>query len=317
MDQKVIFKYKVDTEQELIESNAFITQKISKFHLDYGNSPIVVKYLTPYEEEVSIKAIQDKKTKLREEDVNYHLSSLGYRNSRSVEEMHNSIGVWGCSYTFGVGVPYADTYSSILESRLNTPVHNFGIPGAGIQKITRSFLVNNNYFKFKTAFFVMPSLYRFEYLSFNDYNTEKEVPSDNVSTSDLIPNWTPKHNKTLAKKSRMFYELHDEAFFVMEFNKNLELIRQNAELNNTKVHFATWCDQVYKFLSKYNIPGVELVQFVENNENMIHGSVQDFARDGFHPGIRSHQATANILYGIHKGIRPNKSPENRENLKFI
>ncbi len=317
MDQKVIFKYRVDTKQKLIESNAFITEKISQFHLNYINFPTTVKYLTSYEEEASTKAIKDKKTKLRDEDVNYHISPLGYRNSRTVEEMHNSVGVWGCSYTFGVGVPYADIYSNILENKLNTPVHNFGIPGAGIQKITRSFLVNNNYFKFKTAFFVMPSLYRFEYLSFNDYNTEKEVPSDNVSTYDLIPNWTPKHNKTLAKKSRMFYELHDEAFFIMEFNKNLELIRQNAELNGTKVYFTTWCNRAYKFLLKYSMPEIELVQFIENNENMISGSVQDFARDGFHPGLRSHQATADILYDLSKGIKPSKSFENKKNLKFI
>lgn len=317
MDQKVIFKYKVDTTQELVESNAFITEKISKFHLDYAKFPITVKYLTPYEEEASVKAILDKKTRLKEDDVDYHLSILGYRNPRPVGEMDNSVGVWGCSYTFGVGVPYTDTYSSILESRLNTPVHNFGIPGAGIQKITRSFLVNNNYFKFRTAFFVMPSLYRFEYLSFNDYDTEKEIPSDDVSTFDLIPNWAPKHNKALAKKSRMFYELHDEAFFIMEFNKNLELIRQNAELNRTKVYFATWCDRVHDLLSKYDIPEFELVQFLENNENILGDSVNDFARDGFHPGVRSHRATADTLYNLYKGIKPEIKIEVNKNLKFI
>jgi hypothetical protein len=83
------------------------------------------------------------------------------------------------------------------------------------------------------------------------------------------------------------------------------------------VYFATWCDQVHKFLLKYSIPGIELIQFVENNENMINGSVQDFARDGFHPGVRSHRATANALYGFYKGVRSNKNTQSSKNLKLI
>lgn len=317
MDQKVVFKFRVSTLEELIESNAFITEKTSMSHRDCKNFPITLKYLTPYEQEVSIKAIQDKKTNFKEDDVEYYINALGYRNNRTAEYMHDSVGVWGCSYTLGVGVPYTDIYSSILESKLNTPVHNFGIPGAGIQKITRSFIVNNNYFKFRTAFFVIPSLYRVEYLSFNDYSTKEEVPSDNVTTFDLIPNWTPKHNKVLAKKSRMIYEIQDEAFFIMELSKNLELIRQNAEINRTKLYLATWCNQVHKYLLKYDLPRVELVQFVENNENFLGNSVNDFARDGYHPGVRSHQATADTLYNMYKGIKPETKIEVNKKLKFI
>jgi hypothetical protein len=323
MDQKEIFKFRVDTAGELIESNAFLTEKISIDHakglIKYSKSfPVTMKYLSPYEEEQSVKAIKDKKTNFKEDDVEYSISALGYRNSRPVEEIYNSVGVWGCSYTFGVGVPYADIYSNILESKLNTPVHNFGIPGAGIQKVTRSFIVNNNYFKFKTAFFVMPSLYRFEHLSFNNYSTKEEVPSDAISTFDLIPNWVPKHNKPLAKRTQILYELHDDAFFIMELSKNLELIKQSAELNGTKVYFATWCHKTHEFLLKYDISKAELVQFIESSEDMMHDSVQDFARDGMHPGIRSHQATANALYGLYyKGIRPSRSIENKQNLKLI
>jgi len=321
MDQKVIFKFRVNTPEELIESNNFITEKVSINHSKLvepiKSFPVTMRYLNPFEEELSIKAIKDKKTNFKEDDVEYSINALGYRNSRPVEEMHNSVGVWGCSYTLGVGVPYADIYSSILERKLNTPVHNFGLPGAGMQRITRSFIVNNNYFKFNTAFFVIPSLYRFEYLSFNNYSTEKEILSDAISTFDLIPNWAPKHNKALARKSRMFYEIHDEAFFIMELSKNLELIKQNAELNGTKVYLTTWCDQVDKFLLKYDMPGVELIQFIENNENFLNNSVYNFARDGYHPGLKSHQATANALYGLYKGIRPSKSIENKQNLKFI
>lgn len=318
MDQKLLFKFVPETLDEVIEINRYLTDKVSMSHRSLGDSPITLKYLTPFEEEVSLKAIQDKKTQLKEEDVDYYISSLGYREPEPTEKMYDSVGVWGCSYTFGVGVPYADIYSTVLAGKLKTPVYNFGIPGAGIQKIARSFVTNNSFFKFKTAFFVMPSMHRFEYLSLNNYDTPNELPSDQISTFDIIPNWAPKHNKALARKARMFYELYDDAFFLMEFKRNVELIKQNAQIHGTKVYFTTWCGVTYRLLLEYNVPDFSIVQFIENNENVIDGNIKDFARDGFHPGVRSHRDTADILYDLTQGItRPDQPYRPKENTNII
>lgn len=314
MNQKLVFKYRPESLTELEAINHFLTRKISLSHMDLPNCPTVLQYLHPYEKETSLKAIREGKTNLKESDVEYHINSLGYRGERTVEEMYNSTGVWGCSYTFGVGMPAKDTYANILADKIETPIHNFGIPGAGIQKITKSFIVNNNFFKFKTAFFVLPSMYRFEYLSLNSYDTPEEIPSDNISTFDLIPNWLPSHNKELARKAESFYELFDDAFFLAELIKNLELIKQNAEINGTKVYFATWCNTTYKLFVKYDIPEFKIVQFVENNQNLMGKPTNDFARDGFHPGLRSHIATAETLYDLYNppsntdsSLKPNPS----------
>ena len=312
MNQKLIFKYKAKSLSELVGMNHFLTRKTSMSHAEPANFPIALQYLNDYEREVSLEAIRKKKTNLKESDVEYRINSLGYRGERTVEEMYNSTGVWGCSYTFGVGVPTKDTYASILADKIETPIHNFGIPGAGIQKITKSFIVNNNFFKFKTAFFVLPSLYRFEYLSLNSYDTPEEVLSNKVSTFDLIHNWLPSHNKELARKGIMFYELFDDAFFLAELIKNLELIKQNAEINGTKVYFATWCNVTHSLFVKYNIPDFKIVQFIENNQELTGKPTNDFARDGFHPGLRSHKATAETLYGMY-----NLPIESNSSLKLI
>ena len=97
----------------------------------------------------------------------------------------------------------------------------------------------------------------------------------------------------------MFYELFDDAFFLAELIKNLELIKQNAEINGTKVYFATWCNATYKLFIKYDIPEFKIVQFVENNQELTGKPVNDFARDGFHPGLRSHIATAKTLHDLY------------------
>jgi len=303
MKQELIFKYRPKSLIELTEMNHLLTQKTSMNHNETKNFPMTLPYLHNYEEEISLKAIQNKTTKFKENDVEYYISSLGYRERKTIEEIPNLIGVWGCSYTFGVGVPDKDIFPIILEDKLKSSIYNFGIPGAGIQKISKSFIVNNNLFKFKTAFFVLPSLYRFEYISFNCYDTPKEVPIETVSSFDFIPNWFPKHNKELSRKSKMLYEIYDDASFMVELVRNLELIKQNAEINGTKLYFTTWCDTTYNLLVKYEICDIEIVKFIENMEFFIGQTVNDFARDGLHPGIRSHQETANVLHDLYKGIK--------------
>lgn len=312
MNQELIFKYRPDSLSELVEINRFVTRKASAAHMNPVDFPVTLQYLHPYEEEVSLKAIRNRKTNLAAKDVEYSMNSFGYRGECPVEEMHNSTGVWGCSYTFGVGVPTQDTYANLLADKIKTPIHNFGIPGAGIQKITRSFVTNNNFFKFKTAFFVLPSLYRFEYLSLNSYDTSEEIPSDSISTFDLIPNWMPSHNKELARKGEMFYELFDDAFFLTELIKNLELIKQNAEINGTEVYFATWCNSTSDLFTKYNILDLKIIQFIESNQELMGIPTNDFARDGFHPGLRSHKATAEILCDMYSG-----SSNSNKGLKLI
>jgi hypothetical protein len=303
MKQELIFKYRPESLIELTEMNHLLTQKISISHNKVKDFPMTLQYLHNYEEEISLKAIKNNKTKFKEDDVEYHISSFGYREKKTIEEMSNLIGVWGCSYTFGVGVPDKDIFPIILEDKLKSSIYNFGIPGAGIQKISKSFIVNNNLFKFKTAFFVLPSLYRFEYISFNCYDTPKEVPIETVSSFDFIPNWFPKHNKEVSRKSKMLYEIYDDASFMVELVRNLELIKQNAEINGTKLYFTTWCDTTYNLLVKYEICDIEIVKFIENMEFFIGQTVNDFARDGLHPGIRSHQETANVLHDLYKGIK--------------
>ena len=90
---------------------------------------------------------------------------------------------------------------------------------------------------------------------------------------------------------------------MVELVRNLELIKQNAEINGTKLYFTTWCDTTYNLLVKYEICDIEIVKFIENMEFFIGQTVNDFARDGLHPGIRSHQETANVLHDLYKGIK--------------
>lgn len=58
--------------------------------------------------------------------VEYSFNSLGYRSPYEFDEK-NTIVVLGNTISFGIGLTYTDTFSSILEQQLDTKVYNFSI----------------------------------------------------------------------------------------------------------------------------------------------------------------------------------------------
>jgi hypothetical protein len=63
MKQELIFKYRPKSLIELTEMNHLLTQKTSMNHNETKNFPMTLPYLHNYEEEISLKAIQNKTTK--------------------------------------------------------------------------------------------------------------------------------------------------------------------------------------------------------------------------------------------------------------
>ena len=154
-------------------------------------------------------------------------------------------------------------------------------------------------------------------MSLNSYDSSEEVFLDTINSFDIIPNYLPSHSKELSRKAKMIYEVYDDASFLVELVRNLELIKQNAEINGTEVYFTTWCDATRRLFVKYGLHNINVVQFIENNEINLGKPVNDFARDGFHPGVRSHQSTADILYDLYQNIEINTNIKSSKDPKFI
>jgi hypothetical protein len=255
------------------------------------STPIKVDFLYKTEKEESINAIKNNLTKFKLEDVNYEINELGFRMNIPIEKIRNSIGIFGCSYTFGVGVPNEYIYTNLLNDSLKETICNFGIPGAGIQKITKAFLAINNFYQLKKAVFVLPSLYRYEFV---------RSKNEQIEVLDLIHNYRAEDGPF-----QCIYENFDDITFTNEYYKNLNLIKYNAKIHNTEIIFLTWCGQTYDLDRNYELNYIEdKINFIEVNE--INGvesnkiNVTDFARDGVHPGIRSHKQTFEKIYNILK-----------------
>ena len=282
--ESILFRY--DELKNFEELRLFSLYLLNKCTNTICKAPTEFQFLHNLEEKESRDAIEKGLTNINLEDVKYDLSQLGYRISNPLEEIKDSTGVFGCSYTFGVGMPNEKTYSMLLQDKLKKPVYNFGIPGGNIQKIAKAFCSINNFYRLDTAIFVLPSLYRYEFV---------REEGDYFYQEDLIPNYPPYNSPEVYK---MLYEEFDDITFFNEYIKNINLIKYNAKARGTKIYMTTWCKVTLDLVKRYNLNlfNVEQVRFVESEESTAGLKIADFARDGYHPGIRSHALTADLLH---------------------
>lgn len=284
--EEILFKYCDFNDFENLR--LFSLYLLNKCTNNICESPNQFTYMTKREEKQTEDAIKNNLTNIKIDDVKYDTCELGYRISNPLEGIKNSIGVFGCSYTFGIGIPNDKTFTHLLQERLGVPVYNFGIPGSGIQKITKSFCSINGFYKLKTAIFVLPSLYRYELI---------KQDGDYFIQEDLIPNNPP---SLLKKTYELLYSEFDDITFFNEYIKHIHLIKLMAKVHGTEVYFTTWCGVTLDLLKKYNVDYFESesIRFLESERSHRGENVNDFARDGLHPGLKSHKLTCDTIYSI-------------------
>lgn len=253
---------------------------------------ITIQYTSPLEKEKSILAVKQGITNIKLDEVKYTVSKLGYRLVNPLSTVKNGIGVFGCSITYGIGMPEDQIFTTLLQNRINKPVHNFGIPGASIQKIAKSFISINNFYKLKKAIFILPAMHRFEYIG-----EEEKDGRVILFNESYVPSFDPINKKRREVYDAVYSNFHEVTFFD-EYIKMITLIKQNAKINNTEVFFFTWDYKVEHLCKKYNIKEFEnspQIRFPENEDAQAGKHVFDFARDGAHPGMRSQQRMLDVL----------------------
>jgi hypothetical protein len=100
----------------------------------------------------------------------YHINNLGLRNIWPKKLGKDTIGLFGCSNIFGVGVEDHNVCSAVLQKEFpKKTILNFGVMGASTTQIAKLFLISSQLFKIKTAFFSLPSLYRILMMNNDQY----------------------------------------------------------------------------------------------------------------------------------------------------
>lgn len=276
-DFTTYFKYNVDSLEQLKEVLKLELSCISTGHL--AGIPYHTKYLSDSELHQSLEARRDNLTDIELDSVSYLFNELGFRDKDTIKVNTPSIGVFGCSITFGLGLSYSDTFVSKLDSVYEDKVYNFGIPGANIQNVSRVFCLINNFFKLKKAIFYLPSFYRHQFIL--DKKAFLLIPSEirNVKEGVFMPVQKAVDSYsglTYIEIGKNFYRMYNEDQLAFIFLSDMQIIEQNSKINNTDIVFTTWCPHTFTKIRELGN---------EDIKQLIHaGPSKKFARDGAHPG---------------------------------
>ena len=208
---------------------------------------------------------------------NYQIHHLGFRFNELPKEV--DIAVFGCSFTFGIGLPNEMLWHSILSKELGTTCINFGLPGSSIKTAIDLFLIASKHIKIKKAIFLLPSASRMQ--------IAKQHPTLNEThLLSIIAGYD--------SKMSAYYQMNDSAIYrAIPDEERYKIIKEAIYLSEyiakdrqVDVYYSSWEIETYQFLQNMNLTyGVVLPDWRSSTPEL---GKTDLARDRLHPGPKHH-----------------------------
>jgi hypothetical protein len=213
---------------------------------------------------------------------------LKFRNNN-----YKKIGCFGCSCTFGVGLPLHCTWPYLLNKSLGRDYtyKNFGDNGASVDDIVRHiyseiYIQNIEYDK---VFILFPDPFRYLYF--------KEGYFDRIVPTEWCREEKNPQKQYLRNKKHHAY-LTSEKDFLFRFIKNFKIIEEMLKQKNIKFYWASWSDDInniYNILEDYiDIKNSFDIKTLESLKHTKYNSYP--ARDGIHYGIEYTKKIAEEFY---------------------
>ena len=212
---------------------------------------------------------------------NYKLNNCNLRGSNwDLTSTKSKIGYFGCSFTFGEMVEEKFIFPTVVSRKIDYNGFNFGVSGASIQRVGRSFSAASKLFDFEYAVITLPDWYRINYL--NDDSNGVAYKDISLLTSSGLPSHILEDLK--------LYQMLNESNGVQRMIDTVDWILDIAQYKSTKVIFSSWSDQVSSALKQlYPDYSIDLFPIV------------DTVADNDHPAEQSHQRYADmIVYRINE-----------------
>jgi len=249
--------------------------------------PSTVAYLDDLEKFNSLKTMKDGASAYTDTSaVNYKSNLLGFRGDWNLDNNTNiKIGFFGCSFTYGVGIAEQDLFSTIITNSLSVKLgksckaYNCGVPGGSAGKATRYYAMLSKFINFDYVIFLMPHAGRMEY---------PMLRQNRAIGWNIIPNWADADVQGENLRSN-FYKAIDDNFLNSDYVRNIHHCESIANSYNSKIYFTSWDPFSYEYIYNYYItrdPGKLLPWFQALEYNTKPQKL--LARDGLHPGPRSH-----------------------------
>lgn len=248
-------------------------------------------FMSYTEQTQSVRAIEEGRTQLKFDDVRYYINDYACRGDWSINTPHSDhlkIAVFGCSFTFGVGIDEDETWHAQVKKLLKTdkPIQliNLGYPGGSINKVLKMYKFLTDVYAIDIAIFLLPTHWREEY--------PEHVNKLGTSFHNFIPNVNP--HGLLLHKWEEFYMFATEETQIYNAVRAVSHIDAIGQSKNIETYFSTWDFPLYNYLKNNYLTKKQLLPYYEFLEN--HKGIKDgFARDGNHPGPLSNQHFANQI----------------------
>lgn len=203
-------------------------------------------------------------------DWQYRINKYNFREPWNLNSKKPKVGFFGCSFTFGEGIEYKDTFVNKVSKHFDIEPFNFGVGGSSVQRVARTFSAVTNVIDLDYAIFTLPHWHRQLYLD------------DNGKLINLIPGWP--HSRFL-EISNQLTGLEEE-YYIVQAVSFVTWICDLAQAKGIKIILSSW-DYPLSDLCKVMYPNLVIDVFPNIDDKC--------ARDKMHPGIKSQHAHAEQL----------------------
>ena len=243
-------------------------------------------------------------------DITYSFDKYGYRIYPKLNcPTSKNIFCFGCSYTFGHGIPDEHTWPYILAKKLGedyTP-HNYGVSATSFKSMGRRLyqVLNSNPIKPDHIFLFLPTIFRNEYIG---NIGDKPIHIDMCVNFSKILNCLQGIEELLKQRDYFHDEPKNEirilwyaytsamnSFF--EMVQTFNFIEEMCSNRNISWSWSAW-STFYSGLSKDHVS-----KYLKDNTSFKDNYVYipekvDFARDNTHGGEQFNTLVANNFYNI-------------------
>lgn len=166
--------------------------------------------------------------------ITYEINEHGYRTTAIVNNKvaDKTIACFGCSNTFGIGLPWAETWPAILQQNLSSEyiVKNYGVPGASNDMISR--LIHNylSYNKPDAICCYLPEISRAELYSDKAYKNFFPYDMGGIDSKFKLDK----------NDLKAFQQLYSVESCVYNFIKNFKFIEAMCMQHDVKLYWYTW-----------------------------------------------------------------------------
>jgi hypothetical protein len=203
---------------------------------------------------------------------NYTLNHLGFRNKEIPTKV--DLAIFGCSFTFGTGLPLEMLWHTVLANRLNTEAANYGMPGASVQSIVDVALIVSNHTSINRAIFLLPTFSRIQ--------IAKSSPDmDEVNYLSVIPNHKSALCRAYGIDTDMIVKTIPNEEMFKELRDSLYIVDYIFKQKNIKTYYSSWDPDTYAFLKQMDFQGTLLPDWTSKG---MEQATTDLARDKLHPG---------------------------------